>query len=101
LNADPLSARFHAVVYPPGGGRGSAIGTSPASAPTSASETDWQSPERLELAVQTLATALVTEGWEPVGQGAGWYASRFCWRREEPPSLRVEPRPASSRGAVT
>jgi hypothetical protein len=96
LNADPLSSRFQAIAYPPGGGRGSAIGTSPASTPKFANETDWQSPERLELAVQTLASALVTEGWEPVGEGAGWYARRFCWPREEPPPQRVEPVPTSS-----
>lgn len=100
LNGDSLSSRLHAVVFPPDGGEGSAIGTSMASTPASDGETDWQSPQRFQQAVRTLATALESSGWEPVGQGAGWYARRFCWRRDEPPPQRVEPVPAELGGAA-
>jgi hypothetical protein len=101
LNAEPLSSRVQAVAYPPGHDDGHPIGTSPSSTSTSEAATDWQSPEGLERAVRALATALEAEGWEPVGQGAGWYARRFSWRREEPPPRRVEPVAAGSGGAVT
>jgi hypothetical protein len=89
-DAGSLSSRFHAVVYQPSGGRGRAIAAAAASTRTSTREPDWQSPEPLEQAVTTLAAALEAAGWEPVGRGAGWYAWRFCWRRDEPPLRRVE-----------
>ena len=45
-----------------------------------------------------LAAALAMAGWERVGVGAPWYAARFVWRRDAPPSDDILVAPARSRG---
>lgn len=71
-------SRFRVVTYRPRGRRGRAIGTS---CPVPGRLMAPPDPRRAEhrVAVDALASALKSAGWERVGQGAAWYAERFRW----------------------
>jgi len=79
--------RFRVLAYPPGGEDGRAIGRSVAIASLPLADADPKDQVHRQ-AVRRLAVALQAAGWEPAGQGARWYASRFVWSGDgEPPEL--------------
>src|SRR3954471_14936196 len=76
-----LSARFRAIVHPPGGGEPSVI----AASATAGAAPDWQSAAPLERAVAELAATLEADGWEPVAAGGDAQVRRFCWHGDGAP----------------
>lgn len=85
-----IDSRFQAVTYRPRGRRGRAIGGSGPIKGRLMGQPEPDRPEHHE-AVQDLASALETAGWERVGRGADWYSERFWWRHEGAPAERLDP----------
>lgn len=81
---------FEAVVYPPNGRRGRAIGASSTPRWLLMRQPDGASPA-IRLALQHLSAALVAAGWLPAGLGLNWYSQRFVWRRGGAPPDLVQP----------
>jgi hypothetical protein len=94
-HAGYLSSSFRAMATEPGRRRPREVGRSEpqrlwGSAPPE--------PPTVELltAADRLATALLEAGWEAVeGGGDAWYAARFAWRHQEPPTHRLRVRSTS------
>lgn len=83
-NAGWSRSRFRALTYAPGARRGREIKASRWLRWLLMAEPDpSQDEHRREL--ESLAAALTEGGWEPIGTGADWYATRFCWAGDGPP----------------
>ena len=84
-----IDSRFEAVTYRPRGRRGRAIGASSALKRRLMAQPDPDRPED-RAALDELAFALESAGWERVSQGAGWYSERFWWRHDGVPAERLD-----------
>jgi hypothetical protein len=83
-NAGWSRSRFSARTYAPGARRGREIKASGWLRWLFMAEPDMSRDEHLRV-LETLAAALVSGGWEPIGTGADWYARRFCWTSDDAP----------------
>jgi hypothetical protein len=92
-NAGWSRSRFSALTYGPGARRGREVKASGRLRWLFMAEPDMSRDEHLH-ALETLAAALISGGWEPVGTGADWYARRFWWASDEAPDEPFDASPA-------